>query len=127
MNNNEKVIRSFWEFFHKADFDSAAELLSDNCIVIWPNTKEIFQGKANFIQANKDYPGRWYVDVEEIMELKDLVISVVRVFSQEINQSFYATSFFKMHQEKIIEIKEYWGENGPPPKWRLEKGYSSLY
>jgi len=31
-------------------------------------------------------------------------------------------SFIKLKDDKIISMDEYWGDDGAPPQWRLEKG-----
>jgi len=30
-------------------------------------------------------------------------------------------SFIKVKDDKIIAMDEYWGDDGSPPQWRLEK------
>jgi hypothetical protein len=48
------------------------------------------------------------------------VISVVLVTNDTLTISHYATSFFQFQENQIIELNEYWGENGTPPQWRIE-------
>ncbi|EEV19128.1 hypothetical protein TREVI0001_0232 [Treponema vincentii ATCC 35580] len=35
--------------------------------------------------------------------------------------SFHVVSFIKIKDDKIISMDEYWGDDGAPPQWRLEK------
>ena len=126
MKSNTKIIQKYWKLFNNAEYEEAEKLLDEKCKVIWPNTREIFR-KDKFIQANIEYPGKWYINLEETIERENGVITIAEVYTKNREQSYYVVSFFKIHHEKIIEIKEYWGENAPPPKWRIDKGYSSIY
>jgi limonene-1,2-epoxide hydrolase len=121
------VVRKFWQVFDEARYDDVAELLLPDCNVYWPNTRELFRGRDKLIAVNKRYPGRWHIDVVDIITKDDSVVSVVRVFSKEDKHSFYATSFFKFENELICEITEYWGEITEPPAWRIADGLSETY
>jgi hypothetical protein len=127
MKSNEDIVRTFWKLFNQAKFDDAGKLLSSDCNVYWPNTKEIFKGRDKFILANKVYPGRWFIDIKKIFSMDNIVISVVRVYSKDKNISFYATSFFKFKDGLISEIEEYYGQISEPPQWRIEQGLSEKY
>ena len=127
MSEYVEIATKFLNYFNDAEFDKAASLLRDDCVVTWPNTREIFRGKRNFIEANKNYPGRWFISIEKIYSHNDLVVSVVKVSSDESTKSFHAVSFFKFKDDFIAEIEEYWGENSDPPVWRIEKGYSTTF
>ena len=127
MNNNAEVVKKFWHIFDEARFDDVAQLLKPECNVYWPNTRELFKGRNNLIDVNKRYPGRWYIDVVDIVALEDTVVSVVRVYSKEEKRSFYATSFFKFEDGLISEITEYWGDITEAPAWRIAEGLSEKY
>ena len=124
---NVAVVRKFWQMFDEARFDDVAELLHPDCNIYWPNTRERFRGRQKLIDMNKRYPGRWYIDVSDVIVRDDLVVSVVRVYSKEDKQSFYATSFFKLKNGLIKEITEYWGEITEAPAWRITEGLSEKY
>ncbi|MBU5676327.1 nuclear transport factor 2 family protein [Alkaliphilus sp. MSJ-5] len=123
----ENVVKLFWEYIHNADFDSLNELISDDASIWLPNTKEVFKGKRKYIEFNKKYPDRWYVDLEKLYVCGETVISVAKIFNSENTASFYVTSFFKVNNNLIEEIVEYWGDNGEPPKWRLHEKLSERY
>lgn len=107
------------------EYDEAAKLMAPEAVVQWCNTREIFRGRENFILANKKYPGaRWRISIEKLLSVNDMIISVVKAQCSEPESSFYATSFFKLRNELISEIVEYWGENGEPPEWRIKEGLS---
>lgn len=127
MNDNAEVVKKFWRIFDEARFDDVAQLLKLDCNVYWPNTRELFKGRDKLIDVNKRYPGRWYIDVVDIVAQEDTVVSVVRVYSKEEKRSFYATSFFKFEDGMISEITEYWGDITEAPAWRIAEGLSEKY
>ena len=127
MDKNSEVVRKFWQIFDEARFDDVADLLQPDCNVYWPNTRELFRGSQKLIDMNKKYPGRWHIDVVDVVGKDDLVVSVVRVYSNENQHSFYATSFFKFEKGLIAKITEYWGNITEPPAWRIAEGFSQRY
>jgi predicted SnoaL-like aldol condensation-catalyzing enzyme len=127
MGKNTAVVRNFWQIFDEARFDDVAGLLHPDCNVYWPNTREVFKGRDKLIDVNKRYPGRWHIDVVDIIAQGDTVVSVVRVYSKEESRSFYATSFFKFENGLISEMTEYWGNITEAPSWRVAKGLSEKY
>jgi predicted SnoaL-like aldol condensation-catalyzing enzyme len=124
---NAERVKEFWKVFDDGRYDDVSGLLHPDCNVYWPNTREVFRGREKLINVNKRYPGRWYIDIVDIVSKTDLVISVVRVYSKEKEQHFYATSFFKFKDGLISEITEYWGENTEAPAWRIAEGLSETY
>lgn len=124
---NEELIKRYWQLFDEGDFDLAGELMSDDANVCLPNTREVFHGRNKFILFNKKYPGRWRITIERIHSIEDMVVSAVKVESEDKQLSFYATSFFMLKNNLIQEVTEYWGENGEPPAWRNEGDFSERY
>jgi ketosteroid isomerase-like protein len=123
MASYREMVKKYWQIFDEARFDDVADLLHPDCRVYWPNTRELFRGRDRLINVNKRYPGRWHIDVIDIIDQNDSVISVVRVYSNESKHSFYATSFFKFRNGLVTEITEYWGDITEPPAWRITEKY----
>ena len=121
---NVIIVKKFWELFDAAEFKEAGNLINPIAKIRWWNTREEFN-KENFIEANSNYPGRWNISIERLESFNDLVITVVKVVENEI--SFYATSFFKLEEGRIVRIDEYWGENSEPPEWRMKRSLSDLF
>ena len=117
------TVIKFWEHIDNGDFDRLREVMAADANVILPNTREMFEGRENYILFNMDYPGRWFANVEKIFKADDEIVTVAEITDNE-NHSLYVTSFFKFKDKLIKEITEYWGENGNIPKWRKEKEYS---
>ena len=124
---HERTVREFWRLFDEARYEDVAPLLRPDCRIYWPNTRELFRGSQKLIAVNRNYPGRWYIEVIEVVPEGERVISVVRVYSKEVPERFYAVSFFTFSQGLVSEIVEYWGNITEAPAWRLAQGYSELY
>ena len=86
----------------------------------WHNTNEQFTVEE-FIRANCEYPGQWDGEVERVVEQGGLVITATRVWAAGGGPSFHVVSFIQLREERIISVDEYWGDDGAPPQWRVEK------
>jgi len=124
--DRKAIVGNFWKIMDLQQWDNLANYLSEEIQVYWPNTNEVFNGMRNFIRANSEYPGNWKISVVKLMEIDDEVISVVEVHLDEASITFYATSFFKFVEDRIIKLTEYWGEVGEMPQWRKELGISDI-
>ena len=87
--------------------------------VDWPNTNERFT-LEEFIRANCEYPGEWDGEIRRVVQKDDLTITAARVFSKDKKLSFHVTSFMRIREGRILSLEEYWGDAGPPPRWRQE-------
>ena len=76
MESKVEVVGKFWQIFDEARFDDVAGLLHPECNVYWPNTRELFKGSQKLIDMNKRYPGRWHIDIVDVVASSDLVVSV---------------------------------------------------
>lgn len=121
------IVERFWHFIDQADFEQLGTVMAENAQVFLPNTCEVFKTTAKYIAFNKAYPGRWHANIERINVADDQVITTVRISAPDQDISAYVTSYFELREGKIIKITEYWGDNGNPPEWRLDSGFSEWY
>ncbi len=111
---------AFWSATLKQDAQAMSTFFDSEAVVKWHNTNELFTVEE-FIRANCEYPGSWDGEVERVERIGDLYISVTHVFSADRQLSFHVTSFIKLKKDKVLSIDEYWGDDGLPPQWRLDK------
>jgi len=115
------LVREFWREVVAQNEVSLRSHFSPDAIINWHNTNERFS-VDEFIIANCEYPGKWHGQVERIEVVSDdLVITVARAWAADEGSSYHAVSFFKFDGAKIVQLDEYWGDDGPPPQWRLDK------
>lgn len=113
-------IRNYWKCTLNQDRKQMKEYFHNDAYINWHNTNEHFT-VDEFIQANCEYPGQWSGEIKRIEVIDDLIITVVHVFSLEKDISLHVSSFIKMKDDRIISIDEYWGDDGIPPQWRIDK------
>ena len=113
-------IYGFWRDVLEQKADAIRGYFDKNAYVNWHCTNEHFTTEE-FILANCEYPGNWDGEVERVEEVKDGLITVTHVYSQDRTLSFHVTSFIKILNGKIAAVDEYWADDGTAPKWRLEK------
>lgn len=114
----EKFIKEFWRNVAFQNKDELKKYFSEDATIRWHCTNECFNVEE-YIIANCEYPGTWNGEVERIYQVDNKIITVTRVWSEEM--SCHVTSFFIVEDNKITELDEYFGDDGFPPKWRLEK------
>jgi hypothetical protein len=116
----KQIINCFWRDVAKQDEGALRAYFWEDAFIRWHCTNEHFNVNE-YIIANCEYPGNWGGQVERIEEIGNLLISVTRVWLTDENISFHVTSFFEFNEDKIVELNEYWGDDGTPPQWRINK------
>lgn len=112
-------IESFWADVLAQREDEIRKYFFEDAIVNWHCSNERFTVEE-FIKSNCEYPGDWDGEIEKIVSLDDMIITVTRVYPKDRSSSFHATSFFKLKDEKIIAVDEYWADDGEAPEWRRD-------
>ncbi len=116
----EAFFRAVWT----QDAEALAAFFAPGACVDWPCTNEHFTA-GEFIRANCEYPGQWEGEIERVEVLGDLTVTAARVYAKDQSLSFHAVSFIRVRDGKIVSMDEYWGDDGPPPQWRLDKQIGS--
>lgn len=112
-------LESYWRAVLDQDRDALREYFTPDAAVSWHCTNERFTAEE-FIRANCDYPGEWDGEIERCLDLGDQIVTAVHVFSRDNALSFHVASFFRLEGGKIAALDEYWGDDGPPPQWRMD-------
>ena len=112
-------IYKFWSAVLVQDPDAMRTFFHPDAYINWHNTNEHFT-LEEFIRANCEYPGDWDGEVERVLTTDTHIITATHVYPKDKSLSFHVTSFIRMKAGKIASIDEYWGDDGPAPKWRQE-------
>lgn len=107
-------------FFKTVLSQNAEELrkfFQKNAVIKWHCTNELFT-LDEYIKANCEYPGNWNGKIERIEENANTIILACRVFSRDNSESFHVVSFIHLKDDLIIEMDEYWSDDGIAPEWR---------
>lgn len=113
-------IKEYWNAVLRQKPGDIKPFFAENAYVNWHNTNEHFTARE-FIKVNCEYPGEWCGELEKVIEAGELIITAVHVFSKHGEQSFHVTSFFRIANDKITAVDEYWGDDGEAPQWRTDK------
>jgi ketosteroid isomerase-like protein len=121
MSDPAEVVRALWDRFEARDWDAAAELLAEDVVVEWPQTRERMRGRANVIAVNRNYPEGWTIRVLRVLLEGDVAVAVVAVYLDH-HGTFHAASFFEVRDGQIVRGTDYWVDppTGDPPAWRAE-------
>lgn len=112
-------IQRFWKDVIEQKADSLPRYFHGDAVIRWHCTNEQFT-VSEYVKANCLYPGKWCGEIERIESWGDTRLTVCRVWSKETNDSFHVVSLFKIRDGLIVEMDEYWGDDGWPPQWRKD-------
>jgi len=109
------TVRRFWALMASNDFASVGDVLSDDFVVEWPQSRERIRGRDNFARMNAEYPasGRWRFDVLRLFGNATEVASDVGVTDGVLQAR--ALSFFTVEAGRVCRIVEFWPEPYPAP------------
>ncbi len=113
------AVRGFWESIEARDWDAARALLSDDCIVEWPHSRERFDGGVAYIEMNQAYPEGWRITVLRVVADGDQAASEIRV--DQDGDVYFAASFFEFGPDgTVVRLREHWVTSPyeEPPAWR---------
>ena len=117
-------VQSFWNDIIAQNRVSLPSYFCDDAVIRWHCTNEQFTVEE-YIRANCDYPGKWKGDIERLEKFDSKIILVGKVKSEDETIVCHVTSFIKLQDDKVIEMDEYWSDDGEPPSWRKELGIGS--
>lgn len=112
-------IGRYWQDIARQDRKALSAWFWEDARINWHCTGESFS-VGEFLRANCEYPGEWACEVERVHEMEDVLVTAVHVYALDKSLSCHAASFFKIKDGKILQLDEYWGDDGPPPPWRQE-------
>ena len=113
-------IEAFWEAVIEQKADVLRTFFHKDAYINWHCSNEHFSVEE-YIQANCEYPGEWYGMIERTESVGDLTILVGNILSKDKSLSLHVVSFIRTRDNKIISMDEYYGDDGLPPQWRIEK------
>ncbi len=114
----EAFFKQYWSCIAAQDEERLRDYFDEDACIRWHNTNEQFNVEE-FLRANCEYPGKWNGEIERIETIEKTVITVTRVWTNEI--SFHVTSFFEVTSGRIRKLDEYWSDDGEAPQWRQDK------
>ncbi len=115
MSTEIAVVRRFWALMASNDFESVGEVLADDFVLEWPQSRERLRGRADFARMNAQYPvhGPWRFELHKLVGQGAEVVTDVGVTDGV--QVARALSFFTVEHGRIVRLVEFWPEPYPAP------------
>ncbi len=112
------VVAQYWDIMRSNDFMKVADLLAEDFICVWPQSRELIRGAETFRLINADYPpdSRWTFDVERAAVDGRTVVTDTLV--SDGKTSARVITFFTVANDRIIRMHEYWPDDYPAPSHR---------
>jgi ketosteroid isomerase-like protein len=118
-----EVVSELWRRIQARDWDGVGELVADDFVLEWPETRERIRGRTNFVEFNRNYPEGWSIEVLGVVADGPRVSSEVRVPHPQIGLH-YAASFFEVEDGRLARGREYWVRvsttDEEQPDWRAQ-------
>jgi limonene-1,2-epoxide hydrolase len=113
-----QIVEEFYRRMNTNDFRSAAQMLSDDFILEWPQSGERIHGRDNFVAVNQEYPahGQWRFRINRIVGNETEAVSDVSVTDGV--QTARAITFSTVRAGRIAKQVEYWPEEYDAPENR---------
>jgi ketosteroid isomerase-like protein len=115
------VVAELWRRMEARDWDGVGELVAEDFVLDWPESRERIRGRQNFVELNRHYPEGWTIEVLQILSDGNRVVSEIRVPHTEVGLH-YASSFFEVEDGRLAGGREYWVKelDEDPPAWRAQ-------
>ncbi len=106
----EGVVRRFWALMASNDFTSVGDVLADDYVLEWPQSRERIRGRDNFAALNSQYPahGPWRFTLNRLVAGPDEVVTDVDITDGV--QRARAISVFTVRHGRIARQLEFWPE-----------------
>lgn len=98
------------------DWEGLTALLSDDFACRYATTAETFDKDA-FIAVNRDYPGRWRFEREDVVDAGERGVLRARVSDAtgETDETHFVATFATARAGLLTEVVEVWAEVAPVP------------
>lgn len=119
--DTERFIHDLLQDVTRQDAARLRARFCEDAQIFWHNTNEYFT-RDEYVAVNCEYPGAWDGEVERVEITDGVAVSVARIWEKGGGASFHVTSFYEFREGRIACLHEYWGDDGPAPQWRRDKG-----
>jgi len=110
----DEVVRKYWSLMQSNDFHAVGQVLSDEFVVEWPQSRERIRGRQNFALMNAEYPahGPWHFQINTIVAAGREAVSDVSL-TDGVQQA-RVISFFTVSEDRIEKMVEFWPDPFSP-------------
>jgi len=114
------IAEGLWERLGAGDWPGARELMHDDYVQEWPQSRERIEGPDDALAVNRNFPGGL-----PTMRLRRTSasgdIAVVEVALEYSDGSVYqAVSIMEVRDGKVVTETDYFAQPFDPPQWRAQ-------
>ncbi|KGN36826.1 nuclear transport factor 2 family protein [Knoellia subterranea] len=115
-NTAGELLVRFATHIDDANWDGLADLLADDFRARYSTTGEEFD-KQGFVALNRDYPGRWRFEREDVVDAGDRAVLRARVSDATgtSDETHFVATFATARAGQLTEIVEVWAEVAQVP------------
>lgn len=109
------VLTDLWKLIDTRQWDRIFDLLDPAVQIHYVHTGEVLDARE-YVQLNRDYPGRWHASVEDMISEADRAVSLTYV--TDGGAGYWVASFATTRAGQITRLVEIWTEAGQDPAGR---------
>jgi ketosteroid isomerase-like protein len=117
----KSTVTEIWRRLQARDWDGLTELLAEDLVIDWPNTRQRIRGRDAYVEFNRAYPEGWTIEVVNVLVQGRIVVSEVRVPHSTLGR-FDLVSILEVDNGRVVGGREYWmdevAEPIPPERTR---------
>lgn len=114
MTDNSALGRRYLEALEARDWDAWTELLADDVVYDMPQTRELINGRASFLEFNQTYPGEWHLTPKVV--IADDKRAVVWFDWRMGDESGESQTFLEIDAGRVTRVTDFWPEAYDPPE-----------
>ena len=112
-----RAVRAMYAALQARDWPAMRAKLQPRMQALWWASGERLDGADAYVAVNARYPEGWTLHLLEVSRMDDgRVLALVRV--DHPPATFFCTAIFRLDDELIAGVDEYWATREPPPAWR---------
>jgi ketosteroid isomerase-like protein len=115
---NVEVVERIWRCVNDQDLVSLENIVGDECVQEWPQSRERVRGKANMMAINRGYPGLPKATIHRTTAANDIVVCEVEL--DYGGTTYQAVSIYRFRDGKIVQEIDYFAEPFDAPSWRAQ-------
>jgi len=108
------TVADLWQRLQARDWDGFADLLAEDLVIEWPNSRQQIRGRPAFVAFNRAYPEGWTIEVMNLFGDGNVVVSELRVPHETLGQ-FDLVAIYEVVDGRVIRGREYWMDEVAEP------------
>ena len=110
------ALQQHWDYSGK-DEDRAHEIYAPDAVLEFPQSRERFEGVANFVEWRKQYPADLAFKLRKIRHRDDFVVTEYNISYNGAPWQF-CVSIMEFRGDKVAHEHVYIMDGWPAPEWR---------